>query len=203
MMGSRAKTIFLPGAGGSATFWKPVFDRTYLDGMFLAWPGLGNEPPHPNVSGIDDLVSLVLDQMNETVNIVAQSMGGFVALKAALAAPRKVSRLVLTATSGGVPILDLGGADWREDYYRTFPRAARWIADPVEDLSDQIRYIDAPTLLLWGDSDPISPVAIGERLSTLLSNASLHVVIGADHDLALTHADAVANLVQQHLSPAS
>ncbi|MDR3519022.1 MAG: alpha/beta hydrolase [Azospirillaceae bacterium] len=203
MTNARKKTIFLPGAGGSAAFWKPTADRTGLDGVFLAWPGLGDEPAHPDVNSINDLVSLVLDQMDEPVNIVAQSMGGLVALKVAGAAPAKVGRLVLTATSGGVPVFDLGGSDWREDYYQAFPRAAKWIAEPFEDLSTQIKSIHAPTLLLWGDSDPISPVAVGERLRTLLPDARIHVVNGADHDLAQTHADVVANLIEQHLTEAS
>jgi 2-hydroxy-6-oxonona-2,4-dienedioate hydrolase len=202
IMNATTRTIFLPGASGSATFWKPVADRTSLDGVFLAWPGLGNEPAHPNVNSINDLVSLVLAHMSEPVNIVAQSMGGLVAMKAAIAAPEKVDRIVLTVTSGGVPISDLGGSDWREAYYQAFPRAAKWIAGPVEDLSNQMRLIVAPTLLIWGDSDPISPVAVGDRLRALLLNATLHVVNGADHDLAQTHADIVANLVEQHLTAA-
>jgi pimeloyl-ACP methyl ester carboxylesterase len=68
------------------------------------------------VNGIDDLVAMVLDHMDEPVNIVAQSMGGLVAVKAALVAPEKLSRLVLAVTSAGVPVADLGGSNWRSDY---------------------------------------------------------------------------------------
>ncbi|HEY8161982.1 MAG TPA: hypothetical protein VIF34_06920 [Methylocystis sp.] len=50
-----------------------------------------------------------------------------------------VKRLVLAVTSGGVPIADLGASDWRPDYSAAYPRAAKWIADPVDDLSSQIR----------------------------------------------------------------
>lgn len=70
------KTLFLPGAGGSGSFWKPVADRTRLDSVLFAWPGLGNEPADPVVNGIGGLVAMVLKRMNEPVNIVAQSMGG-------------------------------------------------------------------------------------------------------------------------------
>jgi hypothetical protein len=34
-----AKTLFLPGAGASASFWKPVADLARLDGAFFHWPG--------------------------------------------------------------------------------------------------------------------------------------------------------------------
>jgi pimeloyl-ACP methyl ester carboxylesterase len=197
------KTLFLPGAGASASFWKPAADLAGLDGVFFAWPGLGNEPTIADVCGIDDLVAMVLDQMDEPVNIVAQSMGGLVAVKAALAAPEKLSRLVLAVTSAGVPVADLGGSNWRSDYYRAYPHAAQWIGDATDDLSNQIMSIEAPTLLLWGDNDPISPLAVGERLLSLLPNASLHVIHGGDHDLAQTHAQAIADLIQHHFATAS
>ncbi len=196
------KTLFLPGAGGSASFWKPVADRTGLESVLFAWPGLGNEPADPAVSGIDDLVAMVLERMTERVNIVAQSMAGIVAIKAASAMPESVHRLVLAATSAGVPVSDLGGSDWRPDYYRAFPRAARWIGELVADLSSQIGLIAAPTLLLWGDRDPISPVSVGKRLGVLLPNATLRVIPGADHDLAQTNVALVAELIARHLTEA-
>jgi pimeloyl-ACP methyl ester carboxylesterase len=205
MKDAMTKTLFLPGAGGSASFWKPVAERAgvdgvFLDGVFLSWPGLGNEPAHSSVNGVDDLVSMVLDRMSEPVHIVAQSMGGAIAIEAALAAPEKVDRLVLTVTSGGVPVSDLGGSDWRADYFHAFPRAARWIAEPVADVSARMTSIEAPTLLIWGDSDPISPIAVGKQLLTLLPHASLHIIPGAGHDVARTHAGSVARLIAQHLS---
>ncbi len=197
------KTLFLPGATGSAAFWKPVAAHIGMEGVFLAWPGLGNEPAHPGVSGISGLVAIVREQMAEPVNIVAQSMGGFVAIKVALAFPDKVRRLVLAVTSGGVPVTDLGGSSWQSNYRKNFPHAAQWITEPSEDLSGQMQSIKAPTLLLWGDRDPISPVAVGERLQTILPSAQLHVIPNADHDLAQTHPILVGALIKHHLAGTS
>jgi len=193
-------TLFLPGASGSATFWQPVARYAGLDGVFLAWPGLGAEPAHAGVNDIDDLVELAASEVTEPVNIVAQSMGGFVAIRLALMFPDLVERLVLAVTSGGLPVADLGGSNWRSDYFAAFPNAAAWIAGPVPDLSEEIRSIKAPTLLLWGDADPISPVAVGDRLASLLPKARLHIFEGADHDLAQTHPEAVAREVRKHLT---
>jgi pimeloyl-ACP methyl ester carboxylesterase len=194
------KTLFLPGAGASALFWKPVADRLGRKGVLLSWPGLGNEPPRSDVRGIDDLVSMVLDHIDEPINIVAQSMGGLVAIKTALAVPDKVKRLVLTATSGGIPVASHGGSDWRQEYFAAYPSAARWIADNTENLSGQIPSIKAPTLLLWGDNDPISPVSVGQQLLALLPDARLKIIKGGDHDLAQTHAEEVAGAIEQHLA---
>jgi pimeloyl-ACP methyl ester carboxylesterase len=194
------KTLFLPGAGGSATFWKPLAVHAGLDGVFFAWPGLGAEPSHPSINTIDDLIGLVAAEITEPVSIIAQSMGGYIAIKLALAYPDLVKSLVLAVTSGGVPVLDLGGSDWRSNYSKTFPNAARWIADPVVDLSEKIPSIEIPTLVLWGDADPISPVAVGERLLNLLPNARLCILEKADHDLAQTHLDIVSAEIKQHLN---
>lgn len=196
--------FFLPGAGGSASFWRSVSDRLDLDedSHFFAWPGLGNEPAEPDVNSIGDLVQRVVDALEAAPGpsvLVAQSMGGYVAMQAALAAPERVRSLVLAVTSAGVPMGELGASNWREGYRAIFPKAASWIGDPTEDLSARLPEVMAPCLLLWGDSDPISPVGVGERLLGLLPHASLQVLAGADHDLAITHANEVAALIRAHL----
>jgi pimeloyl-ACP methyl ester carboxylesterase len=194
------KTLFLPGAGGSASFWRAAANVTKLHRIFLAWPGLGHEPQASDVNSLEDLVTIVLEHMDEPVNIVAQSIGGLIAIKAVLAAPEKVRRLVLVATSAGVPIKELGGIDWQLDYYRAYPNAVQWIREIHEDLSDELRANPIPVLLLWGDCDPISPLAVGIYLLSLLPNAHLHVIHGGNHDLAQVHALAVGNLIERHLT---
>jgi|GEM_PF-6247558 len=62
-----------------------------------------------------------------------------------------------------------------------------------------VELIAAPTLLIWGDCDPISPVSVGLHLERRLPNAKLHVVLGGDHSLASNKAEVVAPLIAQHL----
>lgn len=59
--------------------------------------------------------------------------------------------------------------------------------------------VGIPTLLLWGDTDPISPVQVGRRLAGLLPRAALHVFPGADHSLGCSLADRVAPLIDRRL----
>ncbi len=193
--------IFLPGAGASANFWLPVAAELpqQSENVFLSWPGLGNEPDVPWVGGIDDLVAMVLARVTRPCDLIAQSLGGIIAVRAALERPAMIRRMVLVATSGGVPVRVLGASDWRDDYYRTYPRAARWIGEVSEDLSDALRTIRIPTLLVWGDSDSISPVAVGRHLLERLPNAELQIVPGGNHDLAQTHPKMVAELIAAHL----
>ena len=195
------KMLFLPGAGASASFWRPVADRLDVGRKkhFFSWPGLGNEPPDPKVRRVDDLVEMVLSHLDEPADLIAQSMGGYVAVRVALEVPDKVRRLVLTGTSAGLRIFDYGGIDWRSGYRQNFPHAATWITEVREDLSAQLKSINAPTLLLWGSRDAISPPAVGERLSALLPRAVLHIVPDGDHDFPQVKAAEIAPLIAQHL----
>ena len=197
------RILFLPGSGASPDFWKPVGSLLPADWPkeYFGWPGLGRQPHDPAVNGLDDLIAMVVAKMDAPVDLVAQSMGGVIAARIALAHPQLVHRLVLTVTSGGVDMAAFGASDWRADYRKSFPNAAEWIYAPRTAAPLPVERITAPTLLIWGDSDPISPVAVGKHLEKSLPDARLHVVPGGNHDLAQTHAAQVAALVAGHLSP--
>jgi pimeloyl-ACP methyl ester carboxylesterase len=196
------RLLFLPGAGADPAFWRALGEQlpASWNKHYFGWPGLGDQPPDPAVNAIGDLVAMVEAQLwPGPVDLLAQSMGGVAAMLVALRNPGQVRRLVLTATSGGVDTADLTRFDWRANYRREYPNAAAWITDERIDLTAQIPTIACPTLLLWGDHDPISPVVVGERLLALLPDATLHVAVGGEHDLAVTHASELAPLVAAHL----
>src|SRR5947209_12288578 len=140
------KVVFLPGASGDRDFWAPVANqlpsgwRTTL----LSWPGAGDQPHNPRVRGFDDLIALVAGKLDDWSDLVAQSMGGVVAIGIALHHPEKVRRLVLGATSGGIDVAALGAADWRTPYQAEYPRAAPWICDDRVDYTDALARLDVP-----------------------------------------------------------
>lgn len=194
--------LFLPGAGGDPQFWRPAGDRlpSNWSKTYLAWPGLGAQSPVDGVAGLDGLVGIVESHLGrEVVDLVAQSMGGVVALLTAIKNPARVRRLVLCVTSGGIPMDGLGAHDWREDYHTAFPNASDWIYSSIPDLTQSLVKIIHPVQLIWGGSDPISPIAVGKRLEALLTGASMCIVEGGDHDLAVVHADEVAQIIERHL----
>ena len=196
------KTLFLPGAVGSPEFWKPV--ANLLQGkrkkVLFGWPGLGDQPHDGGIKSIDDLVQLVDAEIDGPVDLVAQSMGGVIAARIALARPTEIRRLVLAVTSAGVNMAQFGASDWRADYRRQFPNAAGWITEDHAAAELAVERITAPTLLIWGDADPISPVAVGQHLERRMPKARLHVIPGGDHSLASTRADLVTPLIARHLS---
>lgn len=202
-MVSQMKTLFLPGAGASPLFWRPVADRLPVRAVHFGWPGLGDQPPDPAVNSLDDLVRLVEGAAgDEPVDLVAQSMGGVVALQVALRGRAKVRRLVLSVTAGGVDAAARAAAlhDWRESYRDHYPNAATWITEDRTDLTDRLPSVTCPTLLLFGDNDPIAPPFVGERLAALLPHATLHIVPGGDHDLVINRTDEILPLIAAHLA---
>ena len=197
------RVLFLPGASGDGRFWCPVADRLpgAWDKVFFDWPGLGPVPPRADVNGLGDLARLVLDRMDtRPVDLVAQSMGGVVAMLVALARPGGIRRIVLTATSAGIDISPFSPEDWRPEYVQEYPDAAPWIVAERPDLSARLASVTAPTLLLWSAADPISPLGVGHRLAELLARAELVVVPADGHMFARDRADLVAPHVLRHLA---
>lgn len=201
MEGAR-RLLFLPGASGAGAFWLPVAQRlpSHWHTTLLSWPGAGDERHDAGIRGFEDLVELAAAELDDGCDLVAQSMGGVVAIGLALRHPDKVRRLVLVATSGGIDVAALGAADWRQEYRSEYPHAAPWVWQERADYGGKITGVIAPTLLIWGDDDPISPLAVGQRLAELLPTSALHILAGGTHSLALEHPAEVARLIVEHLA---
>jgi len=201
-MTAAPRLFFLPGAGADPGFWQPVGERLPADWekTYFGWPGLGRQPPAPEVNSLEDLVVLVEARLDDRpVDLIAQSMGGLIAMLVTLRHPEKVRRLVLSVTSAGVHMPSFGAADWRSAYHRNHPGATPWVREVYADLSADLPRVTQPVLLLWGDADAISPVAVGEHLGALLPHSRLYVARTADHDLVHDRADEVAPLIREHL----
>ena len=197
------KILFMPGVGGDPAFWQPVADRLPLawEKTLLGWPGRGNQPPAPDVNGWDDLSRRVEERIDGPVAIVAHSMGGVLAMRAAIAHRHLVSHLVLTATSGGIDLTPFHPADWREDYRRSYPQAPDWVYERPPGHEPDLRSLAIPTLLIWASHDPISPPAIGRHLAGLLPTARLFELDDRSHTFARERPDDVAPLIAAHLTP--
>ncbi|HVZ30466.1 MAG TPA: alpha/beta fold hydrolase [Asticcacaulis sp.] len=199
------RLFFLPGVGGDPNFWRGLGDLLPGDWSktYFGWPGLGSNPPDPNINAYEDLIAMVevrLLETSEPVDLLAQSMGGAIAMTLALRHPRQVRRLVLAVTAGGMDIDALGATDWRPEYRHEFPQVADWVISDRPDVSARIPDIRQPALLIWGDSDPISPLAVGKYLATHLPDASLHVLPGGEHDLVRARPLEIVSLIEHHLA---
>lgn len=204
-MPSPSRIFFLPGALGRTEFWHPA--AALLDypapKVHVSWPGFSGVPPDPGIRGVDDLATRLLADIDQPSALVAQSMGGVVAMLAALRRPELVTHLVLSVTSGGLDLSALDGEDWRPAIRAAHPGLPDWFIGYREDLAPRLPALRIPTLLLWGDADPISPVKAGQRLASLLPQSALHIFPGGDHNLGCALASHVAPLIDRHLASPS
>ena len=193
--------LYLPGASGNTLFWQPVMSRLVVpyQQRVIAYPSFGGQAADPDVQCFEDLQGDVLAKISDQSVIVAQSMGGIFAVQAALQQPQKVRALVLVATSGGIDLTPFDAQDWREQYLHDFDVPDWFAVTQSQVVHEALQQLHCPVLLIWGDQDPISPVAVGQYLAQQFQDAELHVIAGGRHDLAAVHADEVSALIQAFL----
>ena len=196
------KLVFLPGASGSQHFWQPLKAALteYPDQQVIAYPSFDGVAPNLAIQNLHDLQEFVEKQIEDDSILIAQSMGGVLAVGLVLKHPQKVKGLVLLATSGGLNLKTFHCADWRTEYRELFKTAPDWFEqDQTEFSRVQLESLDIPILLIWGDHDPLSTVQLGQYLAGIFKNAKLHIIQGGDHFFANSHANQVAMLIQDYL----
>jgi len=193
------QATFIPGAAGQGRFWSPVAERLQPTWRtcVVDLPGLGPVPARPDVSSYHDLVDFVAIGITSPTVLVAQSMGGYVALQLALRYPHRITHLVLAAVTGGVDMSLHRAADWRAEYAASHPQAQPWARDQVPDLTDQLHTITVPVLLLWPTRDPLTPLSVASAMASRLADVSLVTFDSDDHWAAIERPDQTAMTIKQ------
>ena len=73
----------------------------------------------------------------------------------------------------------------------------------AESYDDELRRLQCPTSLVWGARDTVVPVRVAEAAVAITPHAELSVIDDADHDLPLTHPDAIASACRALLAGAT
>jgi pimeloyl-ACP methyl ester carboxylesterase len=180
---------------------RPIADRLAVgrETILCGYPGLAGVAPAASLRTLADLQAHLLERLPPRFDLVTMSMGGVLALRIALEQPERLRRLTLLATSGGVKVAALGGVDWRDNLRKAQPNGPTWFVEDRTDVTPQLPRIPHPTLLVYGDADPIAPPHVGRFLQQNLPNAHLEVIPGATHDLEVDHPEAIAAMIAAHL----
>lgn len=185
-MGFNTLTIDLPGFGKSQRVESDLDIQDYVDVV----DGFVSK------LGIDRLV------------LVGHSFGGAVSLKLASKHPKYLSKLVLVDSSGirlesekkkvtslGAKILKpifspsfmqplkrrIYRSIGNEDYLDSGELKGTYLNVIGEDLSPLFSLIENPTLIIWGENDPDTPLWMAEQMSKDISNSTLEVLEDAGH----------------------
>jgi pimeloyl-ACP methyl ester carboxylesterase len=193
--GSGPPLLLLNGLTRPLESWEPfvaaLSNRTVV--TFDA-PGIG-ESPEPivplSIKMLAAVAASVLDEVGlECVDVLGISHGGAVAQQFAATFPVRLNRLVLVATSCGVGST-LG--NWRalnelttESGARAWPEVASalWHSMAVACWSSLpfLGAIAAPTLVICGNEDTVTPLVNSRMLAGRIPNASL-ITLPGGHDL--------------------
>jgi pimeloyl-ACP methyl ester carboxylesterase len=147
----------------------------------------------------------------ERPSILGHSFGGRVAIKLAASHPEAVDRLVLVDSAGVPPPRTAGRVLKRaasrsanalgrwlgrpgqairhaivrriasKDYLNAGPMLPTFLAVVKEDLRPALSRIEAPTLLVWGESDEDTTLADAYTMENLIPGARLLVLKNAGH----------------------
>jgi pimeloyl-ACP methyl ester carboxylesterase len=156
-------------------------------------------------SRLDDTVDLLADWIAaeglSRAHIAGHSLGGAVAARVAARHPERVDRLVLVdaaiRSEGKRPILRAtnvvqtvrtGVPGFAPLLVRDLLRCHPWsfVAATVDalqpDWESHMAHIRSPTLVVWGEHDAITPLALGRDIAATVTGARLIVLPNAGHN---------------------
>jgi len=215
------EVVGLHGWGRSCTDLLPALRGFSYASLDLPGFGHSPEPtPGSGAPEYAALCAEVLEELTaEPCVLVGHSFGGRVAVCLAAERPELVRGLVLTGVplirtwSAGKPALryrvgrslhrrgllsehrmealrqKYGSAD-----YRAASPVMRTVLVKVvaESYEDELRRLQCPTTFVWGARDTAAPLAVADAAVAITPHGELDVIEDADHDLPLTHPDAIA-----------
>ncbi|HKH11408.1 MAG TPA: alpha/beta fold hydrolase [Rubrobacter sp.] len=199
--------VLVHGLSGSTRWWaRNVPDLARHHRVYLVnLPGFGTFRPSGRRFVLAEAASWLLAWMEavglEGAHMVGHSMGGYLCLKIAARRPGVVRRLVLVDPAGMPPgrtmLGHLGPLLLATRYARptflpvlvrdaiyagplTLFRTARDLL--AEDVRGDLSRVGMPTLLVWGDRDPLIPPSIGDLMRAEIPDCRLLVIEGAGHN---------------------
>jgi pimeloyl-ACP methyl ester carboxylesterase len=204
-VGTGPPALLVHGLAGSWRWWRPVAEplasrhRLYLVDL----PGFGSARGQQFVlRDTPTFLRALIEQLGlERPHLVGHSLGGAICARAAALWPDSIGRLVLAAPACvlerrrlenyALPLL-AAARQLRPSFLHTvatdslragvvtlYRAATQILADDA--LRDELAAIVVPTLLLWGDRDPLIPLRLAQQYELALAQSRLVVLAGAGH----------------------
>lgn len=229
--------LALNGWSAAWEAWQPTFELLSTDTRCISFDTRGTgasqgEPSDITLTGLVDDVFRVLDGHGvERCVLAGESLGGFVALHAALRDPSRFEGLVLVASAPVVSPEVTGRlvAGARRDYPATIrlfvkmclnepeaaplhpwgerlfldtaPEVAARLFEACHGAEPALAALTLPTVVVHGSEDLVVPPAAGEALARGIPGARLVSLPGAGHAPTITRPEAVAEAIRSLRAP--
>jgi pimeloyl-ACP methyl ester carboxylesterase len=217
--GAGQPAVLVHGLAGSWRWWRPVVDplAEQLQIHLVDLPGFGTASGRAFV--LADAPSYVRALMQQIglgrAHLVGHSLGGAVCARLAALWPESVDRLVLAAPAGllerrrasqhALPLaaalrharprfLRVLAGDALHAGVRTLYHAGKQLLGQ-DGLREELAAIRAPTLLVWGERDPLVPLRLAAEYERAIPDVRLVVLEGAGHVPMVERPEAFARAV--------
>lgn len=215
--------VMLHGWGQNIEMMKFIGDKLDEDVLIIDLPGFGKSKEPDTVLSIYDYANLVHDLITnleiKNIILIGHSFGGKIAL--AYASKYKVEKLVLLAspfkskeskinirTKVLKKLKKVPGLNKLEEFAKkhigsTDYKNASGIMREILvkhvnlDITEDVKKITCPTLIIWGDNDECVPVSDGKLLEKLIKDSGLIVFEGCTHYAYLERLDQLIRILNE------
>ena len=215
--------VMLHGWGQNIEMMKFIGDKLDEDVLIIDLPGFGKSKEPDTVLSIYDYANLVHDLISnlkiKNIILIGHSFGGKIAL--AYASKYKVEKLVLLAspfkskenkinirTKVLKKLKKVPGLNKLEEFAKkhigsTDYKNASGIMREILvkhvnlDITEDVKKITCPTLIIWGDNDECVPLSDGKLLEKLIKNSGLIVFEGCTHYAYLERLDQLIRILNE------
>jgi pimeloyl-ACP methyl ester carboxylesterase len=206
--GAGTPVVLLHGLSGSSRWWsrnvQALAEKHLVAAVDLV--GFGHNRRFfglplflPSFAETTSLLARWLETFGEPVHLIGHSMGGQIAIALTSERPDLVRSLILVNAAGmpfhldprphmrAVPRPPYGGIGIARvlvpDFFRAGPASVAVASARVVrgDMRDRMHAIRVPTLLVWGENDPLVPLVYGEAMQREIAGSRLVVIPGAAH----------------------
>ena len=215
--------VMLHGWGQNIEMMKFIGDKLDEDVLIIDLPGFGKSKEPDTVLSIYDYANLVHDLISnlkiKNIILIGHSFGGKIAL--AYASKYKVEKLVLLAspfkskenkinirTKVLKKLKKVPGLNKLEEFAKkhigsTDYKNASGIMREILvkhvnlDITEDVKKITCPTLIIWGDNDECVPLSDGKLLEKLIKDSGLIVFEGCTHYAYLERLDQLIRILNE------
>lgn len=221
--------LLIHGAAGSHLDWSAALRKRNALVPDLPGHGKSGGAGHDSVAAYAADMVAFMDRMGLDRAIIAgHSMGGAIAQTMALDFPDRVRGLILIGTGAYLPVnpeilrvkdaqAEVGALLKKWMWAKSVPETIRqrgfelfmqtpadvtygdYVACDTFDVRTRLPEISAPTLVIGGTADKMTPLAYSESLADAVPNATLVTIPDGGHMMALEQPERVADAVDTWL----